>query len=161
MEPAPVISEEEQAKIIKSTNDPDPLVRWEALLLLDKMKAPRAQEIMFQKLHKDLDVELRTKILVNLSGKRSPEITQNVVWVLKDNNPEIRLAALQALDKIGDYATASAITELLRDIDEGVKLQAIRTLNTLQDKKTAEIERERQRQDELRRQAEAEAAKRR
>lgn len=160
MEPAPVISEEEQAKVIKSANDPDPLVRWEALLLLDKMKAPRAQEIMFQKLHKDLDLDLRRNILTNLATKRSPEVTQNVVWVLKDSNPEIRLAALEALDKIGDYATASAITELLRDPDEGVKLQAIRTLNTLQDKKTAEIERERQRQEELRRQAEVEAAKR-
>lgn len=160
LEPAPVISQEEQAKIIKAANDPDPLVRWESLLFLEKMKAPRALEIMFEKLHKDFDVELRVKLLNLLSEKRQPEVTQNIVWVLRDPNPEIRMAALQALEKIGDYATASAITELLKDHEESVKLQAIRTLNSLQDKKTAEIEAERRRQEELRRQAEAAAQKR-
>lgn len=161
LEPTPVISEEEQLKIIKATNDPDPLVRWESLLFLEKMRAPRALETMFEKLHKDLDTELRVKILGLLSKKSQPEVTQNIVWVLKDPNSEVRLAALQALEKIGDYATASAITELLKDHDEQVKLQAIRTLNVLQDKKTAEIENERRRQEELRRQQEAAARQKR
>ena len=35
-EPAPVINEAEQAKILKSADDQDPQVRWEAVLLLDK-----------------------------------------------------------------------------------------------------------------------------
>lgn len=158
LQPAPVISEEEQNKIIKSANDQDPLVRWESLVFLDKMKAPRTFEIMFEKLHKDLDPDLRIKLITLLSDRKSPEVTQNLIWVMKDQNPDIRIAALISLDKIGDYATASAITELIKDQDEKVKLQALKTLNSLQDKKTAEIEAERARQEELRRAAEAAAA---
>lgn len=155
LEPLPLISEAEQNKIIRSTNDNDPLVRWEALVLLDKMKAPKANQLLFQKLHKDIDPELRIKVINLLGQRRTPEITQNLVWVLTDQNPEIRVAALAALEKIGDYATASPITELLNDVDERVRLQALKTLNILQDKKTAEIAAEQARQNELRRQSEA------
>lgn len=155
LEPLPLIGEEEQNKIIRSANDNDPLVRWEALLLLDKMKSPKAGQLLFQKLHKDIDIELRIKIIDLLGQRRTPEITQNLVWVLTDQNPEIRLAALAALEKIGDYATASPLTELLKDPDERVRLRALRTLNGLQDKKTAEIAAEQARQNELRRQGEA------
>lgn len=160
LEPTPVISPEEQNKIIRSADDNDPQVRWEAIVFLDKMKAPRASHIMLQKLHKDLDPELRIKIINLLSDRRNPEITQNLVWVMTDQNPDIRIAALLALEKIGDYATASPITELLKDMDERVKLQALKTLNSLQDKKTAEIAAERTRQEELRRQAESAARNR-
>ncbi|MEK7858074.1 MAG: HEAT repeat domain-containing protein [Elusimicrobiota bacterium] len=160
LEPAPVISEEEQSKIIKSANDQDPLVRWESILFLDKMKAPAAYQVMFEKLHKDMDQDLRLKICNLLADRKGPEISQNLVWVTKDNDPDLRVAALKALEKIGDYATASAITDNLRDPDERVRLQALKTLNTLQDKKAAEILMEQKRQEDLRRQAE-EAARRR
>lgn len=160
LEPAPVISAEEQSKVVLSANDIDPLVRWEALVFLDKMKAPQASKIMFQKLHKDIDPELRVKIINLLGERRNPEVTQNLVWVLTDQNPDIRIAALLALEKIGDYATASPITELLKDRDERVKLQALKTLNSLQDKKTSEVAAEQARQDQLRQQAEAAARNR-
>lgn len=160
LEPAPVINEEETAKVIKSANDIDPAVRWEALALLDKMKSPKAAAIIFEKLRKDLDLELRIKILRLLSERKGPEVSQNLVWALRDHEPEVRLAALQALEKVGDYATASAITEVLKDPEERVRVQALRTLNSLQEKKAAEIaEAQRRYQEELARQAQ-EAAKR-
>ncbi|MDD5657138.1 MAG: HEAT repeat domain-containing protein [Elusimicrobia bacterium] len=184
LDPAPVINEEEQAKIIRAANDQDSAVRWESILFLDKLKAPRAFEVMIDKLHKDSDPDLRIKIIELLGQRGSPKttvpltadpfnptavtvvspadeharaITENLIWASRDALPEIRLAALQALDTLGDYSVAPAIMDSLRDQDERVRLQALKTLNSLQDKKAAAIEAERSRQEELR---QAEAAKR-
>jgi len=176
---APVISAAEQSKIIKSSNDQDPTVRWEAIVFLDKMKIPAFFDVVFEKLHKDPDQELRIKIIA-LLGKRgsprttlvelaadSPEtpasktqdtindlITRNLIWATQDSTPEIRIAALEALIEVGDYAVASSLTDCLKDPDERVRLQALKTLNSLQDRKNALIEAEKQRQEALRKQAE-------
>jgi HEAT repeat protein len=140
-EPAPVISEEEQAKILKSAEDPDASVRWEAALLLDKMKAPAAMPLIFHMLHKDFEPEIRIKAATLLSDKRGPDVSQALVMSMKDQEAEVRLAALRALEKIGDYSVAGALAVgPVKDQDERVRLQALRTLNVLQDKKQAEIE---------------------
>ncbi|OGR89869.1 MAG: hypothetical protein A3J74_03570 [Elusimicrobia bacterium RIFCSPHIGHO2_02_FULL_57_9] len=159
LEPLPVITEEEQVKVINSTNDQDPDVRWEALVFLEKMKAPQAYPLLFQKLRIDPELNLKIKI-INLLGTRShPEIPEHLLEALKDHNPPVRIKALQALELLGDYSTASAITEILRDQDEAVRVQALKTLNSLQDKREAEIAAEKLRQEQLRRQAEQEAAR--
>ncbi|MBI5238833.1 MAG: HEAT repeat domain-containing protein [Elusimicrobia bacterium] len=184
-EPAPLISPDEQAKVVRSASDQNSEVRWQAIIFLDKMKVPVAFDVMFEKMRKDPDVELRIKI-IGLLGQRgaqkvtvtansndplSPtysadptsreqrvsEISQHLVAAAKDSIPEIRIAALQALEVMGDYSVASAVTDSLKDPDEKVRLQALRTLNTLQDKKAALIEAERRRQEELRRKAEESA----
>ncbi len=165
LEPAPVISEAEQAKVIKSAHDQDPAVRWEAIVFLDKMKVPMALDLLFEKLHKDQDLALRAKVIALLAqrGAQQPadaRIAEHLILAAKDPEPDIRLAALQALQTIGDYSVASAITNSLKDQDERVRLQALRTLNALQDRKAAVIEEERKHQEELRLQAE-QAAKNR
>lgn len=154
LEPTPVIDQAEQAKIIRSTNDQDSQVRWEAMVFLDKMKSPYASQILFEKMHKDPDPDVRTKIIRLIGTRHGPEISRHLVYSLKDMEASVRVTALQALDQVGDYATASSITETLKDQDETVRLQALKTLNSLQDKKAAEVEAERRRQEELRRQAE-------
>ena len=87
--------------------------------------------------------------------RREADITKNLVGMVRDFLPEIRIAALQSLDTLGDYAVAPSIMDALRDPDERVRLQALKTLNSLQEKKAAAIEAERKRQEELRRQAAA------
>lgn len=160
-EPMPVIDPVEQAKVLKSAEDPDPNVRWEAVVLLDKMKSPEALPLMFHMLQKDLDPELRIKIIDRLSARRQPEVTQAIVRSMKDMEAEVRLAALKALDKIGDYSVANAIMAgPVKDQDENVRLQALKVLNSLQDKKQAEIEAARQAYEAEKARAAAEAAKR-
>jgi HEAT repeat protein len=140
-EPAPVISEAEQAKILKSTEDQDPLVRWEAALLLDKMKSPQAMPVLFHLLQKDADSPLRIKVCELLSYRRGPDVLNALVGALKDQEADVRLTALRSLEKIGDYSVAGIIaTGPIRDQEESVRLQALKTLNSLQDKKAAEIE---------------------
>lgn len=160
LEPLPIINEAEQAKIVKSSSDQDPDVRWESLVLLDKMKSPQALPLLFEKLHKDPEADVKIKIITLLSERSSHDISQNLVWALKDLEPTVRVAALQALDKIGDFATASAITDTLKDQEETVRVQALKTLNSLQDKKAAEIAAAQQKQEEERRAAEEAARKR-
>ncbi|MBI3551413.1 MAG: HEAT repeat domain-containing protein [Elusimicrobia bacterium] len=138
-EPAPLIDEAEAAKIVKSTTDQDPGVRWEAVVLLDKMKSPKAYPIMFEMLHKDSETSIRLRVIELLQTRHTPEVTQNVVGALKDMEPDVRVSALRALDNIGDYSTAPAIMETLKDQEETVRVQALRTLNDLQDRRAAEI----------------------
>ena len=185
-EPAPLISPEEQVKVVKAASDQDAEVRWQAVIFLDKMKVPAAFDVMFEKMRKDPEVDLRIKVIGLLGQrgaqkltmqasandpltpvfttdptsreKRIVEISQHLVAIAKDSLPEIRIAALQALDVLGDYSVGSAVTDSLKDPDERVRLQALKTLNSLQDKKAALIEAEKKRQEELRRKAE-EAAK--
>lgn len=160
LEPTPMISEEEQAKVIKTASDDDPQVRWEALSLLDKMNAPAAYPVIFDKLRKDMDPEIRIKIVRLLADRKHPEISKNLVRATKDMAPEVRVAALQALEKMGDYTAASAITDTLKDPEDSVRLQALRTLNVLQDKRATDLRAEQKRQEDLRRQQAAEEAKR-
>ncbi|MBI4060367.1 MAG: HEAT repeat domain-containing protein, partial [Elusimicrobia bacterium] len=142
-----------------STEDQDPDVRWEAVLLLDKMRSPRAMPIVFHMLHRDLEPSLRIKAAELLGSRNGPEALEALVDALGDQESDVRLAALRALEKIGDYSVAGAITaSSIKDREESVRLQAIKTLNTLQDKKQAEIEAARARY-EQEKQAAAAAAK--
>ena len=183
VEPGPLVNAEDQARIIKSATDQNPDVRWQAILLLDKMKVSQAYDVMFDRLQHDQDTDLRIKIIGLLSqrgaarttlqpnpndplnpttvteatprDRRAADITKNLAGMVRDFLPEIRIAALQSLDTLGDYAVAPSIMDALRDPDERVRLQALKTLNSLQEKKAAAIEAERKRQEELRRQAAA------
>ncbi|OGS39404.1 MAG: hypothetical protein A2506_07565 [Elusimicrobia bacterium RIFOXYD12_FULL_66_9] len=157
-EPAPVINEAELQKVLKSAQDPDANVRWEAVLFLDKVKAPQAMPIMREMLRRDMEPAVRINVIDLLSKRNSPEVLEALIAAMKDQEPEVRLSALRALERIGDFSVAGAIANgPIRDQDENVRLQAMRTLNSLQDKKQREIEEARQRY-ELEKQQAAQAA---
>lgn len=132
--PPPVISPEQQAKIIQTADDTNPSVRWEAILLLNKLKAPAALSVMFDKMASDTDKDMRVKIIDLLAARPpDPEVTKNIANALRDAEPDVRIAAIQALGKIGDPSTAGAILEATKDSEESVRVQALRSLNALQD----------------------------
>lgn len=159
IEVKPVISEEEQAKIVRSTNDTDPAVRWEAMVLLEKLKAPAAYPVLFDKLRRDTELDVRLKIIKLLGSRSDPEVIRHLVLATKDMAPEVRLESLRALETIGDASAAVSVMDCLKDTEDSVRLQALKTLNTLQDKRQKEAEAERQRQEEARRKALEEAQK--
>lgn len=160
LQPSSVVNAEEETKIVKAAYDPDPTVRWEALVLLDKIKSPKANPLVLELVHTDPDAEIRVKLVEVLSNRRGPEIMDALVGCLKDLEPMVRVAALKALDKIGDYNIAAAVTEAVRDPDETVRVQALKTLNSLQDRKAADIVSEQKRLDEAQRQQNEEYRKR-
>ena len=158
--PAPVLSPEEVQRIVDSTVDSNPGVRWEAAKLLIQMNAPEADEILQKMLVQDPDASLRKNIVSLFGDKPGPKASAKVAKALQDQDPEVRIVALQVLTKLGDYSVAPAISELLRDTEDRVRLQALQTLNALQVKRNEDIRRqqeeaERQRQEALKRQQEA------
>lgn len=155
----PVISAEEQNKIVHTTNDTDPNVRWEAMVLLDKLKAPAAYPVLFDKLRRDTELDVRLKIIKLLSQRPDPEVIRQLTLATKDMAPEVRLEALRALEAIGDGSAAAAVMECLKDTEDSVRLQALKTLNTLQDKRQKDAADEQKRQEEARRKAMEEAQK--
>lgn len=160
-EPAPVMDPEEQRKVLKAAQDTDPDVRWEAVVLLDKMKSPDAMPVATRLLHRDMEPSVRIRIAQLMGRRGGKEAVDALVRSLKDQEPDVRIAALVALDRIGDYGVAADIMAgPVRDPDERVRLQALRVLNSLQDKRQAEIERARQKY-EAEKKAAIEAAKNR
>jgi HEAT repeat protein len=140
-EPAPVINEAELQKILKSATDPEPNVRWEAILFLDKVKAPQAMPLIKELVAHDQEPTLRIKLVGLLSDKRGPEVMTALLGATHDQEPDVRLAALRALEKIGDFTIAPQIADgPIRDQDESVRLQAMKTLNSLQDRRQKEID---------------------
>ena len=75
VEPGPLVNAEDQARIIKSATDQNPDVRWQAILLLDKMKVSQAYDVMFDRLHHDQDTDLRIKIIGLLSQRGATRTT--------------------------------------------------------------------------------------
>lgn len=140
-EPAPVINEAELAKVLKSAADPEATVRWEAVVFLDKVKSPKAMQLMYDMLLHDQEPALRIKIIGLLSDRKGPDVMTSLLAATKDQESEVRLAALRALEKIGDFSIAPQIADgPIRDQDEAVRLQAMKTLNSLQDRKQKEID---------------------
>jgi HEAT repeat protein len=140
-EPAPVINEAELQKVLKSATDPEASVRWEAVVFLDKVKAPQAMPLMQEMLLHDQEPTLRIKIINLFSERKGPEVMTGLLGATHDQEADVRLAALRALEKIGDFSIAPQIADgPIRDQDENVRLQAMKTLNSLQDKKQKEIE---------------------
>ncbi|MBI4423126.1 MAG: HEAT repeat domain-containing protein [Elusimicrobia bacterium] len=158
--PAPILGAEELQKVVNATRDPDENVRWEAAKFLIKLKHPESDAVLFHMLAKDQAVSIRQRVAEMLSERTGPAITQALVAALRDIEPPVRGTALRALARVGDFSTAGAISESLRDMDEGVRLEAMKTLGTLQEKKDEEVRRERERIAAENRRREEEARKR-
>ena len=140
-QPAPVINEAELQKVLKSASDTEPTVRWEAVLFLDKIKAPQAMPLIQEMLRHDQEPTLRIKLIGLLSDRRGPEVMSGLLTAMHDQEADVRLASLRALEKIGDFSIAPQIADgPIRDQDETVRLQAMKTLNSLQDRKQKEID---------------------
>ncbi|MBI5883448.1 MAG: hypothetical protein HZB91_10145 [Elusimicrobia bacterium] len=140
--PPPLITPEEEAKIIKATRDIDPDVRWEAALLLSNLKSPSSNAVLFERLHKDESIENRLRVSALLRSKTGADVAQQLVLALKDaaNPPELRLSILVTLASVGEMSVISDITECLKDPNELVRKESLKTLNSLNLLREAEIQ---------------------
>src|SRR3974390_1492321 len=74
--PTPILSPAETAKVIESTKDTNPNVRWQALKFLVQTNAPEADIFLPEMLRGDPDVVLRKNIVLMLGehpGPKTPE----------------------------------------------------------------------------------------
>ena len=70
-----------------------------------------------------------SEALVNIG---SPAISP-LIDALKDNNPDVRWAAIRALGKLGDPSAVKPIIKALRDEDSGVRKTAAEALGKIGD----------------------------
>ena len=137
----PLLSPEDEQRIAKATDDTNDKVRWQALKLLANGKSSLALPLLFKHLEHDASVPLRVKILGLLSQyKGNADVLTHVTAALTDYNPDIRLAALKALDQMNAYSAATDITALLKDSEGPVRQEALNVLNDLQKKRQKEID---------------------
>ncbi|MBI4679423.1 MAG: HEAT repeat domain-containing protein [Elusimicrobia bacterium] len=139
--PPPLITPEEEAKIVKASRDIDADVRWEAAQLLTSLKSPSANAVLFERLHKDESLDVRLKITGLIKTKTGADVAENLVLALKEpaNPPELRIAVLQALAAVGEMGVIPQITDCLKDANELVRKEALRTINSLNILREAEI----------------------
>ncbi len=137
----PLLSPDDEQKIAKSTDDTNKKVRWQALKLLANEKSYLALPLLFEHLEHDPSISLRIRIFGLLSQyKGNDAVLAHVVAALTDYNPDIRLAALKALDEMRAYSAATAITALAKDPEGPVRQQALNVLNDLRKKRQKEID---------------------
>ncbi|MFA6091700.1 MAG: HEAT repeat domain-containing protein [Elusimicrobiota bacterium] len=158
--PAPQVLDEDQIERVRtSVNDSDPKVRWEAVQLLINAKDPQADQILYAMLRRDDDANIRRDVIRILSTREGEQVSLHLQEALHDTEADVRLAALEALGKRGDSSSAPAISDALHDTDERVRLNALKVLNELQIRRNLDILEKQRRHEELLRQQEAEAAK--
>lgn len=140
--PAPVITAEELEKVRMSTKDSDPQVRWAAIELLYKVRAPDAYDILENALSIDTELDVRRRALELIKVSDNPAKVKDLVLATKDSEKEIRLAALLALGEHGGPSVAPNVVALLNDVEPDVRLQAIHALGRIQEKRYQEFKAE-------------------
>lgn len=140
-EPTSVVSDEQLEKITRLSQDSDPRVRLEAVGFLEKAQSPKALKLMIEMLQRDPVIANRVVIIDRLSARSGPEVSAALLSALNDIDAPVRNAALRALERTGGDAAVKAITDgPLNDQEESVRLQALHTLNVLQERRQREIE---------------------
>lgn len=151
--PTPVLDEAQMQKIREAANDTEPSVRWAAIELMYRMHDPQSLAMLQKTLSLDFEPSVRKKALDMLKesaqkeSEGKPAALQELLVALKDQDREMRIAALLALGEIGDRRAVPQIADLVHDWDPEVRLQALHTLSQLQERKQAAY---RQLTDELR-----------
>ncbi|HVC08823.1 MAG TPA: sister chromatid cohesion protein PDS5 [Elusimicrobiota bacterium] len=156
--PPCIVDNANLAKVIHAADDDNKDVRLQSLEFLDANWCDtQAQQVIFNKLNKDDSPEIRAKIAEQILAKhQGHDVSQNLIWALRDPDASVRVAVLKALAQVGDYSTAPNVTTALKDPDETVRLQALKTLTTLQNLEKEQIEAE---QEAARRKAQEAAQK--
>lgn len=164
--PPPVVLDEESLERIRATTrDSNPSVRWQAAQLLLTANDPQAMARLVEMLRTDEEPGIRRDIVGILASRPGKETTRHLIAALRDPEAPVRVAAIQALANSGDFSAATAISQATQDLDEQVRLEALRALSTLQQRRADEVRRiedqRRQYEENLRIQAEQAAKKKR
>ncbi|MFA6029274.1 MAG: HEAT repeat domain-containing protein [Elusimicrobiota bacterium] len=139
MPPPIALDEMELDKVRLATKDSDPQVRWAAIELLYRIKDPEALTLLEKTLAIDSEPQVRrnaVEILRNQSSKGAPK---QLLPALRDPEKDIRIVALLAIGERGDASVIPDVSKLLLDIEPDVRLQALRTLARIQEKRVGEF----------------------
>src|SRR5687768_5988971 len=139
--PPGVLDAESLERIRATTRDSNPAVRWQAAQLLLNANDPQAMARLVEMLRTDDEPGIRRDIVGILASRPGKETTRHLIVALRDPEAIVRVAAIQALGNTGDYSAAAAISQATQDIDEQVRLEALRALSALQQRRADEVRR--------------------
>ncbi|MFA6091699.1 MAG: HEAT repeat domain-containing protein [Elusimicrobiota bacterium] len=136
--PTPItLSSEEFEKVRIATKDTDPQVRWAAIDLLYRLDEPQALEIIEKALSMDTEPSVRRNAIDIL--KTHADSGKELLPALRDTEKDIRVAALIALGECGDPSVVGAVSGLLTDTEPEVRMQALRSLARIQERRVEEF----------------------
>jgi HEAT repeat protein len=119
--------------ILASAKSPDAGVRGAALQALGALGGNNEAAELIRLLQKTQDSKEREEIgtaLTTLSGRLGSACAQALMPLVRDNDPALRTAGLQALASAGGPDALAAVFAATEDKDETVQTEAVRTLSS-------------------------------
>ena len=146
VKPAPVkappfLGNDELAKIRKNARGGAPNVRWASIELLYALGDPESVPLLERAVTEEADPANKLKALKMLTEAGGKASVSGIVKGLKDPDKDVRIATIQALEKLGDPAAARWIAQAAdKEYEPEVKVEAFRALGSFQDKRRADFE---------------------
>lgn len=136
---AAVLGPKELSRVRRSLRDRDPAVRAAAVELLSAVRDPALLEGLADIIEEDPDAGVRRRALAALQSGGTA-VMVGLLRGLKDYEPSVRLASLNALGELGDPSAAPFVARAaVDDPDPEVRGAALRVLGRFQAKKEKEF----------------------
>lgn len=117
--------------------DPKPPVRLSAVEVLRRLGSPKALGALVNAASKDDDWWVRERAMAAIADLGDPRAAPYLVRIAFEE-PELRLAAIDAIATLGQASTAPHVAKLLRSKSADVRLAALHCLETLGERSVAE-----------------------
>ncbi len=111
--------------------NPDPEVRWNAIIRLEEDKPREMVSCLIKALHDQEFISIRWRAAIALGNSGDTTAVPSLITALSDENDHVREEAAEALGKIGDDRAIDPLIRALRDPQRGVRLRAVRALEMI------------------------------
>lgn len=112
-------------------NEPDPLVRQAIQETIAEYETPLAQNVLLAGLQ-DNETDVRLACCRKLAGRSELVVVNSLRQVIeKDENLDVRLAAVEALGKIPSTESVSALAVALKDRDPALQYAGVQSLKAI------------------------------
>jgi len=134
--PPPTLSQADLNRAVANTAHYTTTMRIAALSKLAMNSNPGIDNVLVERLRSDTEFTIRIQILDLLAsrhkrGDEKQEDRRNTARILqgmRDTNRYVRIAALQAIQRVNGRSAANPLTKFLRDTDVEVRKGIIRTI---------------------------------
>lgn len=120
-------------EIVRSVVDSDPAVRAAALGAIPVLGGKAEVGVLVGLIEKTSDAKQRGELadaLLELAANTGATSTPDLLPLMRETDPELRLTAIAALASVGGADALAAVTGAIKDPEEAVQDEAVRTLST-------------------------------
>lgn len=115
--------------LIKCFSDRNKEVHRTVLSIFEKI-GPKVQEELKNALASD-NPELKSNAVLALAYMKEPSALDEILLLSQDNNPTVRLTAIEALGSYPSFKTRAILADLLRDNDRKIRIKTARAFAAL------------------------------